>query len=248
MKVAVSCDSIVSRDYTVSVVESVLALYEDAELYTVVHKEGGVLGPIEQRRIQSTYLSSLVKDDHAGGEQWWKKSHLIPGACKNLHIPCSVDVLINISSGFSQGFSRCDGVYQITYLLENSFLSRKKRSWKERLFSGFVENWANKAILKSDELWVSNVSELEYWQKLHPKVSLMSPFFKSSDFPLFPKATRKSLGGNFLCFDAPSFELNEALRVIEKCEAENIKYKFTGRDEHLLDLSLIHISEPTRPY
>ncbi len=235
VNVAISCDSIISRDYSTSVVESVLALYERAELYTIVHKAGQVLGPVEQRRIQSTYLSNLVNDEYAAGESWWKKSYLIPGACKNLTVPCNVDVLVNISSGFSQGFSKCEGVYQITYLIENKFSARKSRFLTEKLFSRFVEAWAIKKLKKSDELWVTNQRELDFWKDHHSNVSIMPPFFKASDYPLFPKAIRKSFPNDFLCFDSSGLSLEQAQKIIEKCVQLNIKFKFVGRDEHLIE-------------
>jgi len=235
MKVVVSCDAIVARDYATSVVESVLSLYEDAEIYTIVHKVGAVLGPIEQRRIQSSYLSNVIDDQHAMGESWWKKSFLIPGACRNLTIPCSVDVVINISSGFSQGIARCAGVYQITYLVENSFQARVKRSFLEKIFSGFVENWAKKKMGQADQLWVTNGKELDFWSGHHSNVSVMPPFFKASDFPLFPSAIRKSFPNDFFCFDSPSITPEQADSLIEKCTELKVKFKFVGRDEHLVE-------------
>jgi hypothetical protein len=233
MNIAISCDSIMARDYTTSVVESVLSLYERAEIYTIVHKAGKVLGPIEQRRIQSTYLSTLINDEFPSGEEWWKKSYLIPGACRNLTVPCNVDVLVNITSGFSQGFERCEGVYQVSYLLENTFNTRKKKSLREKLFSGFVEHWAIKQLKKADELWVTNSAELEFWKNHHDNVSIMAPFFKASDYPIFPAAIRKTFPGDFFCFDAATFNEEQATRMIEKCKSLQLKFKFVGRDEHL---------------
>ena len=46
MKIAISCDSLVKRSFVTSIVEVALALYEDADIYTLVHKAKGILGPV----------------------------------------------------------------------------------------------------------------------------------------------------------------------------------------------------------
>lgn len=233
MKVVVSCDALVSRNSTIEVIENILQLYEEAELYTIVHHQGEILGPIEQRRIQSTYLSNMIKEPLPFGDEWWKRAMLIPGACKNLTIPCSVDLLINISSGFSQGFARCEGVYQITYLAENKFLERKPKFWRERIFRAYLENWALKSMKQADELWVTHEKSREFWSDKHPNVKVMSPFFKATDFPLFPEATRKAFPKDFFCLDAESLNQDQAEKLVKSLQADNLKFKFVGNDGHL---------------
>ncbi len=236
MKVVVSCDALVARNATIEVIENILGLYEEAELYTIVHHEGKILGPVEQRRIQSTYLTNMITEELPFGDEWWKKAMLIPGACKNLTIPCSVDLLINISSGFSQGFARCEGVYQITYLTENKFLERKPKFWREKIFRAYLENWASKSMKQANELWVTHEKAREFWAERHPNVKVMSPFFKATDFPLFPEATRKAFPKDFLCLDAESLKKDQAEKLVKSLKADNIKFKFVGHDDHLQSL------------
>lgn len=233
MKVAISCDALVSRTHVTSIVEAVLGVYEDAELYTLVHHAGKILGPVEQRKIHSTYLTNVITEETPFGDEWWKKGLLIPGACKNLTVPCNVDLLINISSGFSQGISKCDGVYQITYLVENQFMQRRPKFLREKVFRAYLENWAEKTIRKSNELWVPTQKSCDYWSKLHSKVSILSPFIKSSDFPLLPEGMRKTFPKDFLCLDAESINTEQAKGIIQKCLDANIKYRFVGSDDHL---------------
>lgn len=233
MKIALSCDALVSRNHITSVIETILAIYEDAELYTLVHHAGKILGPIEQRKIHSTYLTNVLTDEQAFGDQWWKKSLLIPGASKNLTVPCNVDLLINISSGFSQGLEKCKGVYQITYLIENQFLHRRPKFFREKIFRTYLEHWAEKAIKNSDELWVPTETSQDYWSGLHSKVSVLSPFIKSSDFPLLPEGIRKTFPKDFFCIDAESFTENEAFQFIENCKSQDLKFRFVGMDDHL---------------
>ncbi len=236
MKIVVSCDALVARDYAVSIVESMLLLYEEAELYSIVHHEGKILGPVEQRRIHSSYLTNIFTDEMAFGDQWWKKAHLIPGALKKLHIPCSVDLVINISSGFSQGISKCEGVKQITYLVDNQFEARKTKFIREKIFRGYLENWAEKSLLETDELWVPTETSAEHWSKKHSNVKVLPPFFKATDFPLFPEATRAAFPNDFFAVEANSLTVNKADKVIAALIEKNIKFKLIGRDAHLESL------------
>ena len=236
MKIVVSCDALVARDYATSVVESMLLLFEEAELYTIVHHEGKILGPVEQRKIQSSFLSHILTDEMSFGDQWWKKAHLIPGALKKLHIPCSVDLVINISSGFSQGISKCSGVKQITYLVENKFDQRRAKFFREKIFRSFLENWAEKGILASDELWVPTQKSADFWSQKHNHVSVLPPFFKATDFPLFPEATRKVFPNDFFSVEAPSLTVEKADKVISSLLEKKIKFKMIGRDAHLEEL------------
>lgn len=233
MKIAVSCDAVISRNHVTSIIESIFSVFEEAELYTIVHHQGKILGSIEQRKIHSTYLSSMIDEEKAFGDFWWKKAMLIPGATKNLTIPCSVDLLINISSGFSQNFDRCEGVYQITYLVENQFKIRKPKFWREKIFRGYLEHWALKGLKSSHELWVPNEKALKFWEGEHDNVSLLKPFIKATDFPLMPDGIRKGFPRDFFCIDAESLNKDQAFKLIENLKAANLKFRFVGEDSHL---------------
>ena len=124
MKIAISCDHVIERNQALAIVEMVGAVYEDAEIFTIVHKPGSVLGPIEQRKIRSTYLSHKVKDkDH-----FYRCGFLVPSAAKNLHIPCNFDLVVNISSGLSQGIQTCEGTKVLTYFLPFESDEREKKN------------------------------------------------------------------------------------------------------------------------
>ena len=79
-------------------------------------------------------------------------------------------------------------------------------------------------------------------------------FLKKIDYPSRGVITDRN--GKLLVFNQPSYDvmivINEAknrLDTLEFCNALNItKEEFDKRMETIKDLSLIHISEPTRPY
>ena len=91
-KVALSCDHLIVRDHQTEVFEMFLSLYEEAEIYTLAHKQKAILGPIEMRKIHSTFLSNLVDSV----DEFNRYKYIVPTAAKNLFIPCSIDIIINI--------------------------------------------------------------------------------------------------------------------------------------------------------
>lgn len=233
MKVAISCDTLVKRQYITTIIEALLSIDEQAEIYTLLHKKKGILGPIEMRKIHSSFLSSM----HGELEQedvmdaFWSKSFLIPSAAKKLVIPCHYDVVINISSGLSHAIKRCEGIYQITYLLEDSLWARKPKSLIEKMFASYLKSWSKKALAQADELWLPYEREMS-----HPNTSVLTPFIKLEDYPLFSATQTKFYPKDFITLDAPSFTLKRAEEMIEMLRRMQLKYCFVGACDHLLSL------------
>ena len=61
MKTAIAIDSLLLRDETIFLLELVLNLYPDSEIYTLVHQQGKILGPIETKTIVSSFLTHRFK-------------------------------------------------------------------------------------------------------------------------------------------------------------------------------------------
>jgi hypothetical protein len=234
VKIAISCDSLVSRRYVTSIVEAVLSIYEDADIYTLIHKRKGILGPIEMRKIHSSYLTSVhqeIKDGHEFEEAFWRKCFLVPSAAHKLVIPCHYDVVINISSGLSHAIKKCHGVYQITYLLESLVRARSPRSWLEKIFHLYLDSWSKRQLKRADELWLPFSAEV-----IHANQKTLAPFIKLEDFPLFKEQQTKFFPKDFLTLDAPSMTLLQARDVVESLRRLEIKYCFIGEDAHLEEL------------
>jgi len=53
--------------------------FPEAQIYCFVHREGQLLGHIEQRKIISSYLSRRVTND----SEFYKFSYQFPGIAKN---------------------------------------------------------------------------------------------------------------------------------------------------------------------
>ena len=227
MKVVVTCDQLLQRKYSTSVVEAVISIFEEADIYTLAHDPAGVLGPTALRKVHSSFLSSVIENEEDKLEALWSKNFLFPSAAKKLTIPCSVDLVINISSGVSHGIECCDGVYQITYLLEDSLSDRKPSGFFEKIFRSYLKSWSLKKLNKVHEIW--------YPYDREDKKALL-PFIKLEDFPLFPESQHKIFPHDFVTVDAASLNLEEASALCNTLDKDQIKYRFIGADQHLSSL------------
>jgi hypothetical protein len=231
MKVAVTCDSLIQRTRVTSILEMLLGLYKDTgvELYTLVHREGAILGPVEQHRIHSTFLSNMVKDE----ESFWKNSYLFPSAAKNLPVSCAFDLIINISNGFSQGIKKCEQSKQITYIVDDDYAAREKKYLREKMAAPYLKRWQKKSLNYADEVWVANPVLLNHLKEQGLEASLLSPFIEMSDYPLFPEGQRKSFPNDFYLIDARSCSLDQAVELTSLLQSRKQKFKFFGLDQHL---------------
>ncbi|PIP94464.1 MAG: hypothetical protein COW00_16700 [Bdellovibrio sp. CG12_big_fil_rev_8_21_14_0_65_39_13] len=241
-KVVLTCDQLVERNWTTAIFETFLDLIEDAEIFTLVHRPKAILGPAELRRIHSSYLSKFVEKEN----DLFKWSFLIPGAAKNLHISCTVDTVINISRGLSQGIKRCDKSKQITYLIDELPWTTEPILLRDRLFRSRLKKWAKDQLCEVDELWVTNQEQKELFEGLVPKVEVVAPFFKTHEYPLFPKTQRELFPHDFVTIEATDLSLDKAQNLIDKLESSHIKYRFVGFDDQLS--SLKKENEDTRFY
>lgn len=227
MKIAISCDDLLIRDHYTEIVETVGLVYENSEIYTLVHKEKAMLGTVELRKIRSTYLSHKIKDR----EHLARNSFLIPNAATNLFIPCTVDVIINISNGMSQGIRKCENTKLITYLYDHYYLNRKKKVLREKLFNSYVAKWSKAALCMSDEIWVPNESAKKYVESFFDGViRVVAPPFNINDYPLTPKEGKEF---NYYAINAKGLSEESAVELVSFLGQYDIKYTFFGEDSHL---------------
>ena len=62
MKVALACDHLILRDYSVDILEKLCEIFPAAPIFTFAFKEGNILGEVTQRKIYSSYLSNKIKN------------------------------------------------------------------------------------------------------------------------------------------------------------------------------------------
>jgi len=232
VKIVVSCDAVVDRDYYLEAVEAVLDMVGDnCELYTLVHTPKSVVGPVEMRQIKSSFLSNFSKS----WSDLLANSHLIPSASKNLFIPCSVDLIINVSRGFSHGIQKCAETKMLTFIVEDLYTRPRKKSFKEKFFSLLVKSFQRKGLKQADELWTSRLDLIP--SSYHDKAKLVRPPVNLGDYKILPDALFQR---DYILVNAEPLNNDQASLAITSLEKAQIKFKFIGKDDHLEELKKSH--------
>ncbi len=220
MKIALTIDALIERDHSIEIFEHLCSLFEDSQIYTFVHLKGKILGPIEQRKITSTYLSRKVKNK----EDFKRLSFLAPFA--GLNIPCNFDLVINLSRGLSHGIPRCEGTRQVTYLYDMASLD--KTTFLGKIFYSFLKRWSLEKLNNCDELILSS-SYLEKSLGIS-NASVIYPFIKVEDFSLITSSAFKH---DFFAVSTEGLSLKKAKEISTFLKEKQIRFCFVGHDDHL---------------
>src|SRR5690606_9702182 len=114
MKTAIAIDSLLFRDETIFLVELVLNLFPNSEIYTIAHKKGGILGTIETRPIVSSFLTHRAKDASVFRKNFW----IMPSAVKAIPLHPSIEKVIVLSRGFMHGLNLPAHVERYLYIMD----------------------------------------------------------------------------------------------------------------------------------
>lgn len=229
MKVAITCDYLLQRSHYVEIIENLCEVFPDAVIYCFAHKQGAILGHIEQRSIKSTYLSKIVNTE----AEFYTHSNKLPSLAKNLFVSCDYDLIINVSKGFSQGLSKCKTTKLVTYLYDLDLEGKINKTFMQKLFSPFVKSWVKKSLESADMVLSSRENLLSYLEGLKTPAEVVPPPFRVSDYALFPKTMFKH---NFFLVEAKGIDLVNATELIRWMKEWNYSFQFIGPDAHLSDL------------
>lgn len=228
MKIVITCDQLVEKDRVHEIIELLCGLYKDAEIFTLAHQKGKVLGHIELRKIHSSFLSHKVHSKR----ELNKYSFLIPSAAKGLFIPCSVDLIINITTGFSQGIKKCDSTKMISYVYSLEDPASNRPSLFTKFFKGYLDKWSTKNLEESDLILASSPSISKKLTTLYPQknIKVLTPFFQVDDYPLIPSSYWKH---DFLLVCAEGIDNNIAKKTYDLLKKMNVRFQFLGHDKGL---------------
>jgi hypothetical protein len=229
MKVAITCEYLYQRSHYTEIIENLCEVFPEAIIYCFAHKEGAILGTIEQRPIRSTYLSKITNSE----EEFYQHSNKLPSLAKNLFVSCEYDLIINISKGFSQGFTKCKTTKLITYLYDLDIDKKIKKTFLQKLFFPFVKSWIKKTLGEAELVLTSRSELMEEIKNIKTKFEVMPPPFRVSDYSLFPKGMFKN---HFFLIEAKGLSFNEAQELIEWMKEWNYAFQFIGPDSHLDEL------------
>lgn len=226
MKVAITCDFLLERSHYVEIIENLCEIFPEAVIYCFAHKKGAILGHIEQRSIKSTFLSNIVKTE----DEFYTHSNKLPSLAKNLFISCDFDLVINVSKGFSQGFTKCETTKLITYLYDLDLDQKIKKSFLQKVFSPFIFSWIKKTLDQADMVLSSRQDLLKILEGLKTKAEVLAPPFRVSDYALFPKNMFKH---HFFLVEAKGINVECAKKIAAWMNEWGHAFQFIGPDEHL---------------
>lgn len=177
MKTAILIDSLLQRDDSIFLLELVLTLFPESEIYTIAHKQGGILGPVETHGIVSSFLAHKAKDINVFKKNFW----IIPSAVKAIPLHPSIEKVVILSRGYIHGINLPDHVEKYLYILEWGFIDQSKVGFMQKLFAPYVNDWREKALTKYPKIAVSS----EYLKEaLHlPNAEVIAPTYRTEEYP-----------------------------------------------------------------
>jgi hypothetical protein len=176
MKTAIAVDSLINRDEATFLLELVLNLFPNSEIYTIAHKQGGILGTVETRPIVSSYLSHRVKDISTFRKNFW----VLPSAVKGIPLHKSIEKVIVLSRGFIHGLTLPDHVERYLYLMDWDLVDQGKVGW-QRVFAPYVNDLREKALTRYPKIAVSSEA---LKLRLHlPNAEVIQATFRTEEFP-----------------------------------------------------------------
>lgn len=177
MKTAILIDSLLSRDDSIFLLELVLSLFPESEIYTIAHKQGGILGPVETHGIVSSFLAHKAKDLDVFKKNFW----ILPSAVKGIPLHPSIEKVVVLSRGYIHGMNLPPNVEKYLYILEWGFIDQSKLGMIQKLFVPYVNDWREKALTKYPKIAVSS----EFMKEaLHlPNAEVIAPTYRTEEYP-----------------------------------------------------------------
>jgi hypothetical protein len=175
MKTAICVDSLIERDDSTFLLELVLNLMPNSELYTIAHKQGSILGPIETRPIVSSYLSHKTKNGDPLKRHFW----ILPSAIKGIPFHSSIEKVLILSRGYVHGLRLPSRVEAFLYLLDWDLIDQSQLGW-QKVFTAYVNQWRENQFSQFKKIAVSSQS-IQKRMEL-PNAEVIPPSFKTADY------------------------------------------------------------------
>lgn len=229
MKVAFVIDDLIVRDTAIELLEVLLGLFPNSTIYTFAHKEGAILGPVEQRRIVSTYLSQKIDKL----EDWKKYQFLISNAKEQIVVPCSYELCIKFSRGLAHVVPVCDGVPVFTYYFDRTRLDLPKTLLRQKFFHAMVKHLAQMAAVQGTNNYFASKQIKETYTS-SGEDDIIYPGVNRAEFKPFPEELIASMGGRTLTLiDTTDLEKSALLlSLVQKLKANGHDFYFVGPFDH----------------
>lgn len=225
MKVALCIDSLISRDESTFLVELVLNLFPNCEIYTIAHKRGGILGTIETRPIVSSYLTHKVKDDSVFEKNFW----VLPSAVKGMPFHPSIEKVIVLSRGYIHGLKFPANVKSYLYVIDWNLVDQDKLGW-QKMFKTYVNQWRDDAFKKYKKIAVS--SEALQLELSLPNAEVLQPTFRTEEYPFVKDEDHNFMFTHHLILTHDLSE-SEFRSIMKNLVMKNEMVRVMGPDKHL---------------
>ena len=225
MKVALCIDSLLSRDDSIFLLEMALNLFPNSEIYTICHKQGGILGQIETRPIVSSFLTHKAKNLEVFKKNFW----ILPSAVKGMPMHKSIEKVIVFSRGYIHGLNFPAGLQSYLYIVDWNFVDQSNLGW-QRVFAPYVNEWREKALTRYKKIAVSSEVLKE---ELHlPNAEVIQPTFRTEEYPFVKDEDHNFLFEHHLIYshDLTAEQFEKIVTVLTK-NGETIRVM--GPNEHL---------------
>jgi hypothetical protein len=225
MKTALAIDSLLLRDDSIFILELILNLFPDSEIYTIAHKQGSIFGTIETKPIVSSFLTHKAKDSSVFKKNLW----IMPSAVKNVPIHKSIEKIIVISRGYIHGLNIPDGVEKFLYLIDWDFIDQDKLGW-QKIFAPYVNDWREKALVKFPKIAVSSEALKE---RLHlPNSEVIAPTYRTEEYPFVKDEDHHFIFTHQLLY-THDLTIDQFRLIVKILVSKNELIRVLGPDSHL---------------
>lgn len=225
MKTAIAIDSLLVRDDTIFLLELVLNLFPNSEIYTIAHKQGGILGPIETRPIVSSFLTHKAKDSTVFKKNFW----ILPSAVKAIPIHPSIEKVVIISRGYIHGMKLPYHVEKLLYIVDWNFIDQSSLGW-QGLFKPYVNDWREKCLTQFPKIAISSEA-LKVALEL-PNAEVIAPTYKTEEYPFVKDEDHNFMFTHHLLF-THGLSVEQFRTIIQVLAAKKELVRVLGPDAHL---------------
>lgn len=215
MKVIIATDFLIERDDATLYMDLLVSMYPKAQLMTLSHQEGKILGEIEMRTITSSFLSHKIKEPKDIARYYY----LIPEALKALVIPEETDLVISFSRGFIHGLNIPTKTKHLVFYYDRLNVAPKG-------FFKFLGMHTDYFLQKKEE-------QIKHWYKPAKYC------FKTADFPM-PHPDQQ-FTHDFYVLNAENCDENNLAQTLNVLEKLKVAVKIVGENATINSLRDIFI-------
>jgi hypothetical protein len=204
----------------------VLNIYPNSEIYTIVHKQGGILGQIETRPIVSSYLTHKVGKGDVLKKNFW----VVPSAVKAIPLHPSINKVIVLSRGYIHGLNIPESVERELYIMEWDFIDQNSMGW-QKLFKAYVNDWREEALRQYPRIAVS--SEALKKRLELPNAEVIAPTYRTEEYPFVRDEDHNMSFEHHLVY-THGLSVDEFRSIVKILISHNEMIRVMGPFEHLL--------------